>query len=194
MAANDGTPKAGMPQGGVLVTKIDGGEIRAVDIRLPAAANALGVTPDGTHVPFSHLHVLVDGHNQIAETTKDNNGAVLARTDILPVDPAAFSTDLTAAAPGGTLNIAGEGFGPEGGQLVVLAGGQQLQAEIQGWFDLGVRFTIPAFVLKGSTDAEILVVRGDGAVANPLHVQLAPAALLSAAPAGNDAPVPTPMP
>jgi hypothetical protein len=114
----------------------------------------------------------------VGEVDEANNGAVLARTDILPVDPAAFSSDLTAAAPGATLTIAGEGFGPEPGRVLVSVNGQQTEALIQGWYDLGVRFTVPNYTLTGVVDADILVVRGDGAVSNPLDLDLGPASMI----------------
>ena len=178
MAANDVNPAADLPQAGAVIPVMDVGETKPIDIRLPIQANRMGTTPEGYRVPFSYLHVLVDSDQQIAETDKANNGAVVARTDILPVDPAAFTTDLTAAAPGGTLTVAGEGFGPEPGRVLVSVDGQQTEAVIEGWYDLGVRFTVPNYTLTGAVDAEILVIRGDDAASNPLTVQLAPQSML----------------
>ena len=192
LASNEQTPTVELPQMGVVVPSMDIGETQALDIRLPLAANRLGVTPEGYRVPFTYLHVLVDSHQQIPETFEDNNGAVLLRTDILPVDPAAFSTDLTAAAPESLLTIAGEGFGPEPGQVIVSVYGQQVQAEIHGWYDLGIQFTVPNFELTQSVDAEVLVVRGDKAVSNPLTVRLAPKALLEEAATFPGSPIPDP--
>jgi len=50
----------------------------------------------------------------------------------------------------------------------------ELDAEIQGWYDLGVRAKLPNLPLAAATDAEIVVVRGDGAVANPLSLRIMP--------------------
>ena len=190
LASNDPTPTAELPQAGVVIPTMDIGEVKPVDIRLPLQANRLGQTPEGHRVPFNYLHVLIDSHQQIGETDESNNGSVVARTDILPVDPAAFSTDLTAAAPGATLTIAGEGFGPEPGRVLVSVNGQQTEALIQGWYDLGIRFTVPNYTLTGTVDADILVVRGDGAISNPLDVDLAPESMLGQALDFPDAPVP----
>lgn len=192
LASNDQTSTVELPQSGVVVPSINPGEIQALDIRLPLAANRLGVTPEGYRVPFNYLHVLVDGHQQIPEMFENNNGAVLARTDILPVDPAAFSTDLTAAASESLLTIAGEGFGPEPGQVIVSVYGQQVQAEIHGWYDLGIQFAVPNFALTQPVDAEILVVRGDTAVANPLTVRLVPREMLKETAAIPESPIPSP--
>ncbi|MBS0207030.1 MAG: hypothetical protein JSS49_29490 [Planctomycetes bacterium] len=190
LASNDPTPSADLPQAGVVIPTMDIGEIKPVDIRLPLAANRLGVTPEGHRVPFNYLHVLVDSHQQIAEFDETNNGSVVSRTDILPVDPAAFSTDQTASSPGATLTIAGEGFGPEPGRVLVSVGGQQTEALIQGWYDLGIRFTVPNYNLTGAVDADILVVRGDGAVSNPLDLELAPQGLIGPPEEFPGAPIP----
>ena len=83
--------------------------------------------------------------------------------------------DSDAAPVGSLFNIAGEGFGPEPGQVAVYVNGLELQAEIQGWYDLGVRVKLPQLPLTGAAQTEIVVVRGDGAAANPLSVTLTPA-------------------
>jgi hypothetical protein len=181
LSSNDLTPSADLPQAGAVIPTMDIGEVKPIDIRLPITANRMGQSPEGHRVPFNYLHVLVDSHQQINESNEANNGSVVARTDVLPVDPAAFSTDLTAAAPGSTLTIAGEGFGPEPGRILVSVNGQQTEAVIQGWYDLGVRFTVPSYNLTGTVDADILVVRGDGAVSNPVDIDLAPTNLIGEA-------------
>ena len=99
---------------------------------------------------------------------------VLPVGDILPVDPAAFAAESDTLAAGSMTSVAGEGFGPEPGQVVVFVKGLELQAEIHGWYDLGVRFEVPKLPLAAATDAEIVVVRGDGAVSNTLSVTLTP--------------------
>jgi hypothetical protein len=173
---------------------MDIGETQVLDVRLPLAANRLGITSQGYRVPFNYLHVLVDSHQQIPETFEDNNGAVLLRRDILPVDPAAFSTDRTAAEPNSLLTIAGEGLGPEPGQVIVSVYGQQVQAEIHGWYDLGIRFAVPNFELPQPVEAEVLVVRGDSAVANPLTLQLAPHEAFEETADIPESPIPAPTP
>ena len=178
IAANSPVPTPDLPQAGAVVNGIAAGEIQTVDIRLPLDANRLAVTPEGQRVPFGYLHILVDSHRDLVESNESNNGSVVARNDILPVDPAAFSSDVSAGAPGTLINVAGEGLGPEPGQVIVSINGLQLQAEIHGWYDLGVRFALPNLALAGPTDADILIVRGDGAAANPLDFDLVPLTLL----------------
>ena len=51
----------------------------------------------------------------------------------------------------------------------------ELDAEIQGWYDLGVRVKIPALPLAAATEAELVVVRGDGTATNPVKITIAPA-------------------
>jgi hypothetical protein len=194
LASNEKKPAVDLPQMGVVVPSMDIGETQVLDVRLPLAANRLGITSQGYRVPFNYLHVLVDSHQQIPETFEDNNGAVLLRRDILPVDPAAFSTDRTAAEPNSLLTIAGEGLGPEPGQVIVSVYGQQVQAEIHGWYDLGIRFAVPNFELPQPVEAEVLVVRGDSAVANPLTVQLAPHEAFEETADIPESPIPAPTP
>ena len=177
-ASNDPVPNNEMPQAGVVYDQLEPGEIRSVDIRLPLAANQLVMTPEGKRTPFNYLHVLVNSHRDLPETDFTNNGSVLARTEVLPVDPAVFSSDQNAISSGATFNVAGEGFGPEPGQAVLVVNGTQVPGEIQGWYDLGVRITVPPVALDSPMNAELLIVRGDGAASNPLELQLAPGGLI----------------
>jgi hypothetical protein len=80
LAARNTVATADLPQAGVRVDTIDAGQTLPVDIRLPVEANQPG---------FPLLHVLVDSHREIAEVFENNNGAVLARANILPVDEVA---------------------------------------------------------------------------------------------------------
>jgi hypothetical protein len=49
-----------------------------------------------------------------------------------------------------------------------------LEGEILGWYDLGVRWTLPKIAVAAPTDAEIVLIRGDGAATNPLKITLNP--------------------
>ena len=70
--------------------------------------------------------------------------------------------------------LAGEGFGPVPGQVLVHLAGLELEGEILGWYDLGVRLNLPNVPLAAATDAEVIVIRGDGAAANPLKITVLP--------------------
>ena len=83
LAAHDATPTADLPQAGVRIPSIEAGQTLAADIRLPVAANQPGL-------PM--LHVLVDSHREIPEVNEANNGMILARGDILPVEMPAKTT------------------------------------------------------------------------------------------------------
>ena len=87
------------------------------------------------------LHVLVDANREVAETTDANNGARLTPADVLPVDPASFELQPKAAKPGEEMLLAGEGFGPQPGRVLVQVDGREMDGEILGWYDLGVRWT-----------------------------------------------------
>lgn len=172
-------------QAGVTIPEIAGDDTIAVDIRLPADANRLAVDEDQDRIPFKYLHVVVDSQNSTKESDEENNGAIVKRGDVFPVDPAAFSTDVTAAAPGSTISIAGEGLGPEPGEVIVTIGEDQYSATVRGWYDLGVQIIVPELELRQLAEAQVLVIRGDGAASNPVALDIAPEdsiALLSAAP------------
>jgi len=164
------------PQAGVRVRSIDARETQAVDIRLPFEALHMGTGPDGQPLAFDTLHVLVDAGRAIPETDETNNGARLATADILPIDPAAFEVEPRTVPSGGEVVVAGEGFGPEPGRVLLHLGDIEMEPEILGWYDLGVRLVIPDLPLAGPTQAELIVVRGDGAAANPVRLAITPAA------------------
>jgi hypothetical protein len=175
LASNTRELSANMPNAGVEIDKIDAGAILTADIRLPFEANTLDRDAENRAVPFRYLHVLVDSHQDVDEVFEENNGAILARGDVLPVDPASFSTNVTSAEPGAMIDIAGEGFGPEPGEVIIQINGLELQAEIYGWYDLGVHIKLPALPLAAETQADIVIVRGDGAVSNPVQILVVPA-------------------
>lgn len=172
VAANDDNLTAGLPQAGVTVTDMEPEAVISVDIRLPFDANRMNRTTSGQLVPFTTLHVLVDSHGELPEIDETNNGLAIARGEILPVDPAAFSTDSTTAPRGSLVSLAGEGFGPEPGQVVVIVGNQEYPAEIHGWYDLGVNFQMPNLPMQGVQTAQVLVIRGDGAASNPVTMEI----------------------
>ncbi|MGE5195427.1 MAG: hypothetical protein ACM3U2_23280 [Deltaproteobacteria bacterium] len=184
-ASNDRLPGMGLPETGVRVTGMEAGQIQAVDLRLPWEANVLGRDPQGNKIPFRYLHLIVDSQRELPEMDETNNGAVLDRFDILPVDPAIFSAALDSAG-GQIVDIAGEGFGPEAGQAVIELNGQELPLEILGWCDVGVQVRLPSLVFSEPTKAEIIIIRGDKAASNPHPV--------SVPPEGPAAVVPNPVP
>ncbi len=184
------TPDA--PHAGVRVQRIEAGEVQAVDIRLPVEVYAAGDEAAGEGAPFEFVHALVDANREIDEVDETNNGAVIPREDVLPVDPAAFELDTSEAAPGGEVIVAGEGFGPQPGVVLLHVGGLELTAEILGWYDLGVRIAIPELPVTAASEAELVVIRGDGAAANPLPLTVLPAATAEANAAEAESDVPEP--
>jgi hypothetical protein len=173
-AGNDENLRADLPHAGVRVKSMEANDVQSVDIRLPFDVLSMGRDAEGKPAPFAILHVLVDANREVEETTRADNGARLAPADVFPVDPAAFELEPAVASPGKEVLLAGEGLGPQPGQILVIVNGQELEAEVIGWYDLGVRFTLPEVALAGPTDAEVLVVRGDGAATNPLQMKLDP--------------------
>ncbi len=174
VASNEPRPSPMAPQAGVRVMSIEAGDTQSADIRLPLEANQLGRDANGQAVPFDMLNVLIDANREIPELNRANNGATLARAEIFPVDPAAFEADPTNVLGGGEVILAGEGFGPEPGRVILQFGGQEIDGEILGWFDLGVRVKLPNLVMAGPAKADVIVVRGDGAAANPLQITVTP--------------------
>jgi hypothetical protein len=171
MATNGQRPGDDRLEAGVQVESIEPGQTLAVDVRLPLRVDGEA----GDVRDYSNLHVLVDGHRQINESNRSNNGAVLARKDVLPVDPVLFASESDLAVAGSVINLAGEGLGPEPGEVLLQVGDDELPVEIVGWYDLGVRIKLPNVPLSAATPAQIVLVRGDTAATNPLQVQLIPA-------------------
>ena len=161
-------------QAGVRIPEVAAKDTIAVDIRLPEEANRLVTNDERDLVPFRYLHVVVDSANALKEANEENNGTLLSRGDIFQVDPAAFSTNVTVAAPGSVISLAGEGLGPEPGEVIVSIGDRQERAEIRGWYDLGVQITVPNLDVNSVEKAEVLVIRGDGAATNPVPLDIAP--------------------
>ena len=174
MASANGRVAQGLPQAGVRVTSIEAGDTQSFDIRLPADVFAMNRTAQGQAAPFSTLHVIADANRELQEATRANNGANIARDEILPVDPASFGVDPNRAAEGSEVVIAGEGLGPRPGQVLVNAGGVELDAEIVGWYDLGARVVLPKLPAGAAREAELVVIRSDGAAANPVKITIAP--------------------
>jgi hypothetical protein len=173
-ASNDKELSDQVVQAGVTIPEVAADDTIAIDVRLPADANRLFTDKNQDRVPFRFLHVVVDSGNDIKEDNEENNGAVLSRSEIFPVDPAAFSTNVTAAAPGSTIAVAGEGLGPEPGEVIVSIGDEQHSAEISGWYDLGVQIIVPKLDVNDAEHAQILIIRGDGAASNPVALDIAP--------------------
>jgi hypothetical protein len=174
LAGNDDRPVADLPQAGVRVASIEAGDVQSVDIRLPVEVYKLNPNAPANQPPFTVLHVMVDANQEVADITRANNGARLNPAEILPVDPAAFELQPTTARAGDEILLAGEGFGPQPGQILLHIGGKEVEAEIGGWYDLGVRFTLPRIAIAVATQAEVIVVRGAGAAANPLSINITP--------------------
>jgi hypothetical protein len=192
LASADGKLAAKLPQAGVRVTSIKAGETQSVDIRLPFDANKLGEVAEGKPAPIVTLNVLVDSNRAIRDVNRENNGAKLTNAEILPIDPAAFEADPKSVVAGKEIVVAGEGFGPEPGKVLVKLGGLEMEAEILGWYDLGVRLNVPNLPLAAETPADLIVVRGDGAAANPIRITVNPPALGQEPAAEPPAPAPAP--
>jgi hypothetical protein len=173
-AGNDRRLADNLPQAGVRVTGIGAGDMQSVDIRLPVEVATMGSDDRGNAVPFGVVQVLVDANQEVAEITNANNGAVLAPGEILPVDPASFELQPTTTKSGEEILLAGEGFGPQPGRILVQVNGREIDGEILGWYDLGVRWTLPKLALTAPVAADVVVVRGDGAAANPVKITLTP--------------------
>lgn len=174
LASNTRDAVAGLPEAGTRVDNIAAGQIQSVDIRLPFEASMMSTDAEGNQVPFEQLHVLIDSHREIPEAFEENNGAVMPRVDVLPVDPALFSSDSDVVVSGALINLAGEGLGPEPGKVLISMNGMNFEAEIYGWYDLGVRIQVPELPLVDAAEATMIVVRGDEAVSNPIDLVIAP--------------------
>jgi len=173
-AGNDNKLTAELPRGGVRVNSIEAGDTQSVDIRLPIETATMWRDAEGKPAPFQVLHAIVDANREIEDAALTNNGAAIPRDEVLQIDPAAFEADPARLVTGGEIILAGEGLGPQPGQVLVNVAGRELQAEVLGWYDLGVRVNVPQIELSEPTPAEVIVVRGDGAATNPIKITLTP--------------------
>lgn len=155
-------------EAGQRIESIEAGQTLAVDVRLPVTADG----KPGAPREFAKLHVLVDSDRELNDTNRANNGILVARRDVLPVDPVLFQAEEEMVATGSTITLAGEGLGPEPGEVLLQVGDEQKPVEVVGWYDLGVRVKVPELPLEGATAAQFVVVRGDTAATNPVQVQL----------------------
>ncbi|MBN2577835.1 MAG: hypothetical protein JXB10_02505 [Pirellulales bacterium] len=176
LAGNDRQLAAGLPGQGVRVQAIDPGDVQSVDIRLPFEVASMNRDAAGQPAPFSVLHVLIDANRAIDDMARENNGTAIPREEVLLADPAAFEVEPAQAAAGGEMLVAGEGLGPLPGQALIHVAGKEYEAEITGWYDLGARLNLPPIPVAQPTDAELILIRGDGAAANPLKIQIQPSA------------------
>ena len=92
-AGNDKRFGQDLPRGGVRVTSIEAGDTQSVDIRLPIEVYTMNRDAAGQPAPFEFLHFFVDANREINDVSLANNGAVVPREEMLPVDPAAFEID-----------------------------------------------------------------------------------------------------
>ena len=174
LAANSAELTSGALQAGVRVAAIDAGDMQAVDVRLPAEVFAMNRDANGAAIPFTHLHVVIDPQQEINDRARQNNGAALPRGDVLPVDPATFEARPARATFGGEVLLAGEGYGPGPGRVVLTLDGVEMDAQILGWYDLGVRLQLPQAAAPREASADITVIRADGAAANPARIVVSP--------------------
>ena len=81
LAGMDDKVAADAPRGVVEVKSLAAGQSGEVTLRLPQAALKMNGT-DGRSTPFTHLFVVVDLTNTVAETDESNNSAVVERASL----------------------------------------------------------------------------------------------------------------
>jgi hypothetical protein len=175
IAAQDERLHDRLPQAGVRIEAIAAGETQAVDLRLPWEAYELSRDAAGNELPFDKLHVVVDSHLEINEVANANNGAIVDRGDILPVDPAAFSTDVDTVSAGQAVSIAGEGSGRSRARCCCTSRDLSCSPRSRAGTTWACGSRFPRWPLAEPTEARLVVVRRDSAAANPVELTLAPA-------------------
>ncbi len=144
------------------------GQAVAVELRLPAESMAMAYPGRKQPLPFSMLFVLVGGPKNLLGSSSITKLAVrplgeVRLADIAIAPPA--SRDVTVGLP---LELQGEGFGPQTGQVLLTVGGVKLNMEILGWNELGIAVRMPKLALAQSTKVQLQVMRADGQPAKPL--------------------------
>ncbi len=144
------------------------GAVVPVDLRLPVEVMAMTYPGRAEPGPFSMLFVLVGGPKNALGSSSVTTMAVLPLGDVRPVDLAIAPPANPEVAVGGPVELQGEGFGSEAGQVFLNVGGLKLNAEVLGWSELGIAVRMPELALTSPTPVQLLVTRVDGQSAAPL--------------------------
>ena len=157
----------GLPQAGVRVTSIEAGDTQSVDSGCRSTVTRWAATSKAAG-PFSTVHVLVDANREIPQRAGSKR-ADRRPADILPVDPAAF--ELDPANGGGRRRGArwrAKVSDREPGQVLVHIGGREWRPRSSAGTTWACGCRCPSCPGR-PTAADLIVVRGDGAAANPLR-------------------------
>lgn len=158
-------PTAVMP-----VEKLGAGEIAPVELRLPVEAMAMTYPGRKEPAPFSMLHVLVAGPKNALGSSSITKVTSLPLGDVRLADLMVAAPATATVAAGSPLELQGEGFGPQAGQVVLTIAGLKLNAEVLAWSELGIAVRMPQLALTSPTPVQVVVLRADGQAAQPLSL------------------------
>jgi hypothetical protein len=152
------------------VQQLGPGEIAPVEVRLPAEAMAMAYPGREEPAPFSVLHVLIAGPKNALGSSSITKLAATPLSEVRLADLAVAPPANGAVAVGSPLELQGEGFGLQAGQVVLNVAGLKLNAEVLGWSELGIAVRMPQLALTEPTPVQVTVVRADGQAAQPLSL------------------------
>lgn len=146
------------------------GEIAPVELRLPVEVMAMAYPGRQEPAPFSVLHVLIAGPKNALGSSSITTLASLPLGEVRLVDLMVAPPANGAVPVGSPLELQGEGFGPQPGQVVLNVAGLKLSAEVLGWSEVGIAVRMPQLALTEPTPIQVVVLRADGQPARPLSL------------------------
>ncbi|MBI1900399.1 MAG: hypothetical protein HYS13_04695 [Planctomycetia bacterium] len=180
----------GLPSAVERISGLAPGQVATIEIRLPIESMAMQYPGEEKPAPFSTLFVMVTGQQDLLGNATIKPLAILPRIGIQFVDLALHKPADARVPTGAVVTLAGEGFGIDGGQVILSLGQAKLVGQIVNWGPTAIQVKLPELALATPTAAQIVVARADGQSAPAMEMQIMPAgfAALQQGAAGQGAP------
>ena len=165
----------GLPQTIQRLSNVQSGKATVIDLRLPTEALAMNYAGEKEPAPFNTLFVMLAGQADLQGNAQLQKLAIVPRIGIESVQLTLNRPANSNAASGSVITLSGEGFDRDLGQVTLRLGTLQLRTEVLRWGALGIEVKLPELAISGPASGEIIIRRADGAVAQPLKLQITPA-------------------
>jgi hypothetical protein len=164
----------GLPATVERVSGLAPGQVATLEVRLPLESMAMQYPGEEKPAPFSTLFVMVADQQDLLGNATIKPLAILPRIGIQFVDLALQKPADARVPTGAVVTLAGEGFGIDGGQVVLSLGGAKLVGQVVNWGPTAIQVKLPELALAAPTPAQIIVARADGQSAPAMEMQIMP--------------------